>query len=384
MLHSLLISNDSNATSLLSEIIRRSGQIFLDRFFCPSPTHYALSTTLNTLALDVVFLDVSSPDKAFTVYEQIKQNNPALPVIGFSATMPAYVAAGGPTGFSLSLPFSVEDAMSTVREAILANRPSAPENIVAILPAKAGSGASTITMNLAKQLATSFRKSVVVADCDLRSGTMAESLGLIPQASLAETLALADVAATLIWPQHVKRKDEVEFLLPNRAFAKAAPGWHAYHHLLPFLSARYDHVLIDLPELIDDANSYVLQSASRVYLATAPEVLALTLAKQRIREMEAARIDPAKIRILVNRRQSGDLKPREISEALGCPVEAVFPNDSKAVAAALENRTFVSTHSRLAKACRSLADVLPGSAEPTSTLNLVGSLLAFRLSRRVA
>ena len=76
---SLLISDDVDATDLLSRIIRGSGQITLDRFFYPSPTHYALATTLNTLALDVVFLDVSFPDRAFTSYEQIKQINPACP-----------------------------------------------------------------------------------------------------------------------------------------------------------------------------------------------------------------------------------------------------------------------------------------------------------------
>ena len=99
---------------------------------------------------------------------------------------------------------------------------------------------------------------------------MAESLGLVPQLSLAETLTLADMAVTLIWPRHVRRKDNVDFLLSSRAITKTAPAWHGYHHLLPFLSARYDHVLIDLPELVDHANEYVLKTASRVFIATTP------------------------------------------------------------------------------------------------------------------
>ncbi len=385
MLHSLLISDNLDATDLLSGIIRSTGQITLDRFFCPSPGHYALTTTLNTLALDVVFLDVSFPDQAFLYYEQIKQSNSAVPVIGFSATAPAFTASGGPTGFSLSLPFSVEDVIATVREAISASRPLALENVVAILPSKAGSGASTITMNLARQLASSFSKSVVVMDCDLRSGTMAESLGLVPQSPVTETLTLADMVMTLIWPRHVRRKDDVDFLLSNRAIAKTAPAWHAYHHLLPFLSGRYDHVLIDLPELIDDAAAYVLHAASRVCITTTPEVLAVILAQQRIREIEAARVDPAKIRILVNRWQSGDLTPRAISDAVGHPVEAVFPNDYRAVATAIGNHTFVSPGTRLAEAYRSFAGSLSGSVETPVRSNLFGSLLSsVRFSRRVA
>jgi pilus assembly protein CpaE len=382
MLHSLLISDDVNATELLSRIIRSSGQITLDRFFCPSPAHYPLSTTLNTLALDVIFLDVTFPDRAFASYEQIRQSNPSVPVIGFSATEPTFTASGGPTGFSLSLPYSVEGLITTVRDAISASRPADLENVVAILPAKAGSGASTITMNLARQLASSFSKSVVVMDCDLRSGTMAESLGLVPQLSLAETLTLADVAMTLIWPRHVRRKENVDFLLSNRAITKTAPAWHAYHHLLPFLSAKYEHVLIDLPELIDDATAYILKTASRVYIATTPDVLAVTLAQQRIREIEAARVDPAKVRILVNGWQSGDLESSAISEALGRAVEAVFPKDARAVNAAVADHTFVSSKSRLARTYRSFAGSLTGTAKASARSNVVGSVLNSLLSRK--
>lgn len=382
MLHSLLISDDLNATDLLSGIIRSSGQIVLDRFFCPSPAHYALTTTLNTLPLDVVFLDVSYPDRAFLCYEHIKQTNPALPVIGFSTTAPELIYRGGPTGFSLSLPFSIEDMNSTVREAISAGRSGGLENVVAILPSKAGSGASTIAMNVARQLASSFHKSVAVMDCDLRSGTIAESLGLAPQLSLIETLNLADMAMSLIWPRHVRRRDNIDFLLSNRAISKAAPDWHAYHHLLPFLSARYDHVLIDLPELIDDAIAFVLKTASRVCIATTPDVLAVTLAQQRISEIEAARVDPGKIQILVNGWQSGDLQPKAIAKALGYPVEAVFPKDSRAVSAAVENQTFVSSGSRLAQAYRTFAGSLTGNKDAAARAKLVGSMLDFFLSRK--
>jgi len=239
-------------------------------------------------------------------------------------------------------------------------------------------------MNLARQLAL-FRKSVAVLECDLRSGTMAESLGLVPQSPVAETLALADMVMTLIWPRHVRRKDDVDFLLSNRDIAKAAPGWHDYHHLLSFLSARYDHVLVDLPELIDDATAYILNAASRVCIATTPEVLSVILAQQRIREIEAARVDSGKIRILVNRWQSGDLKPEAISEALGRPVEGVFPNDYRAVTSAIGNHTFVSSSTRLAQAYRSFAGSLAGSAQAPSRSSLVGSLLSsVRFSRRVA
>jgi Flp pilus assembly CpaE family ATPase len=190
------------------------------------------------------------------------------------------------------------------------------------------------------------------------------------------------MAMTLIWPRHVRRKENVEFLLSNRAITKTAPAWHAYHHLLPFLSAKYEHVLIDLPELIDDATAYILKTASRVYIATTPDVLAVTLAQQRIREIEVARVDPAKVRILVNGWQSGDLESSAISDALGRAVEAVFPKDARAVNAAVANHTFVSSTSRLARTYRSFAGSLTGTAKASARSNVVGSVLNSLLSRK--
>ena len=130
--------------------------------------------------------------------------------------------------------------MQTVREAVRGNCDRPLQNVIAILPAKAGGGASTIAINTAQRLAHCFGKRVLVAECDLNSGTIAETLGLIPRESTARTLESADAAETLMWPRHVCRKDGVDFMLTAREWHGYRPTWHDHHHLLSFVAERYD------------------------------------------------------------------------------------------------------------------------------------------------
>src|SRR5262249_40677240 len=148
-----------------------------------------------------------------------------------------------------------------------------------------------------------------------------------PQQPIEETLQLADSAGTLIWARHIAQKSGIDFLVTNRDRAVPPAEWHNYHHLLAFLNRRYDVVLANLPENSGDANLEILSAAARIYIAATPEFLSLTLARQRIRELADAQIDPSRVRIVINRWHGHDLKPKEISGLLGCPVEGAFPND---------------------------------------------------------
>lgn len=385
MLHSLLITHDNDAAELLARLIRSSGQVLLDRLFCPEPSSYELTIALNTLALDVVFVDVSHPESAVSVSEQIRDKDATLAVVGFSTKVLPFVPYVSPTAFSLSLPLAVPSFLETVRDAVHASRPRTYSNVIAILPAKAGGGASTITVNVAAELARSFHKSVLMADCDLRSGTIADRLGLRPQQSICQTLGLADVASTLIWPRHVCRRDNIDFLLTDRDCKMCPPEWHNYYHLLGFLAPRYDHVLVDLPELVDDRTAEVLQSASVVYIMTTPELLSLNLARQRIADLEAVRVERSKVRILVNRWHHGDLHSKQISEILGCKVEAVFPNDYRPVREAILSQSFVEPKSPLGRVYHSFAGFLAGeNRTPFDTEQLSSFVGSFRLPRLAA
>lgn len=375
MLHGMLITDDKETAELIGCLGRSSEQLVLDRVFCPPPGSYQLAMALNTLSLDVAFLAVSDPSQEFSFYQQIKEKIPAVAVVGFSAK--PYQSPADPTAFLLKPPFSVPSFLATVRAAVHASHPLPHPNVVAILPAKAGGGATNIAVNLASQLVRSFSRKVVVADCDLRSGTIADRLGLHSQQAIWQTLSMADASETLIWPQHVCRKDDIDFLVTNRDRKMSRPQWHSYHHLLAFLSRRYDHVILDLPELVNDATAEALRSASMVYVMTTPEVLSLALAQERLADLESAQIEPSKIRILVNRMHPDDPSPQRISEFLRCPVAAVFPNDYRSANAATIAQSFVASNTRLGKSYLAFAEMLAGKKPQPETRRCPSFLGAF-------
>jgi MinD-like ATPase involved in chromosome partitioning or flagellar assembly len=362
MLHSILVSDDRESAELLGSLARACGDLKLDGTLPASVGSYLLTRALQTLDLDVVFLDVSNVSKAQALYRQIREYNSRASVIGFATN--GCAPASDVTPFSLQFPLSLSAFQHTLREAVRGSRQHPLGNVFAILPAKAGGGASTIAINTAQRVAQCFGKRVLVAECDLHSGTIAETLGLRLKESMARTLQSADAAETLMWSRHVCRKDEIDFLLTAREWHGYQPSWHDYHHLLSFVAKRYDCVLFDLPEVIDDAASEVVWAAKRVYVMTTPEISSLDLARQRLAELRLAGVPPQRTRILVNRYHAGDPTTEQLSELLDCPVEMTLPNDYRAVQAATYGQKFVAPQTALGRSYTKLASLLEGAPDP--------------------
>lgn len=380
MIRTLLIADDREAVELLGSLVRATGELTLERVVPVAPGSHQLTMALQTLAPDVVLLDVSDAGKAFRVYEQLRAMDSEIPVVTVSIDFQVVL-----TPFALEPPLSVAGLMQTVRAAVNARRASHKENVIAILPAKAGGGATTITINAAAQLAAIFGKRVLVCESDLRSGVIAELLGLKPNASMQQTLESADSVETLIWPRHVCHKDGVDFLLTRREQTSYLPRWHDYHHLLSFVSQRYDNVVVDMPDRINDATAQVVQSAKRVYVTTTPEILSLGLAKERIAELHAMGVEASSLRVIVNRQHSTDMQLRQVEEILNCPVELAIPNDYPAVRAATLARTFVDSGTSLGRSYEKCAGLIASGYRPVPIAESKHSLFGFmRPARRYA
>ena len=357
MLHALLTTEDREAVELLSGLVRSSEQITLERTFCPPPTTYQLTMALNTLSLDVAFVDVSSWNAA-ALCEQIRGREKPAAIVGFSMETLARTCPHSLTPFTLNFPLSVPDLLETVRAAIRSIRPNPYRNLSVFVPSKAGAGASTTVINVAAHLAAARPRRVLVAECDLRSGTMSEHLNLRPQQSIGQTLSCADSAEALIWPRHISTSNGVDFLLTDRDHEARRPEWHSYYHLLAFVASRYEHILLDLPELVNDATAEAVRSANRVYLVTTPDILALHLARQRLRELNAVGVEAAKIGVILNREQSEGLGRAAVSEFLGCEVVCGFPSDDRAVIRAMLQNSAVDARTTLGRAYASFARLI--------------------------
>jgi pilus assembly protein CpaE len=356
MLHALLISTDSATADLLSRVIRQTGQISLDQVYSCAPTHYQLSRTLNTLALDVAFVDMRNRAHTELVRSEIAKRANGTAIVGFSPDPDAYLP--GLVPFTLSLPFSPSNVQDMVQRAIRSCQQRPLSNVFALVSTKGGGGATSITLNVAAHLSSSFKKTVLVAEADLRFGTISDWINARPAESIAQTLACADSCMSLIWPRHVCRKFGVDWMLTARDRSLPQPHWFDYHHLLRFVSQRYETTLVDLPHLLDPASTEIVQLAQTVFVVTTAEVLSLRLARQRLSELESIGVPKSRIKLLVNRLESRDLQPDDIERTIDCEVGGVFPNDYPAVSDAILEGEFLRANTRLGRSYRAFAEAI--------------------------
>ena len=162
-----------------------------------------------------------------------------------------------PPDYALARPLSVDgEALRGLRTALLLSNVDSPPRAVLFSSSLASEGKTTTVLSLARSIARSGKR-VVVVDADLRRPAVAKGLGISPQAGLVEYLAgevgLDDVLVT----------DEASGMdvLPTLTGAANAPdllGSETMRTLLEKLKTDYDLVLVDSPPVLVVSDATVL------------------------------------------------------------------------------------------------------------------------------
>ena len=162
-----------------------------------------------------------------------------------------------PPDYALARPLSVYgEALRGLRTALLLSNVDSPPRAVLFSSSLASEGKTTTVLSLARSIARSGKR-VVVVDADLRRPAVAKGLGISPQAGLVEYLAgevgLDDVLVT----------DEASGMdvLPTLTGAANAPdllGSETMRTLLEKLKTDYDLVLVDSPPVLVVSDATVL------------------------------------------------------------------------------------------------------------------------------
>ena len=129
------------------------------------------------------------------------------------------------------------------------------------------------------------------------------------------------------WSNFVVKAQGFDLLLSDHRRRTPLPSWSNYHHLLDFVEQSYDHILVDLPEVVNDATVETVRRAKHVFIVCTPELPSLALAPYRIEELTSRGVPPEKISLVVNRWHKGEVGASDLEEILKHPVAAVFGND---------------------------------------------------------
>jgi len=363
VLNAVLFIADANLAALLRGMVGASKEFTIESIVELTLNGYGAARVLNTTTPDVVLVEMTDFERDMPLAAAIMDRRPDVPIVGLVSrdlqTMLKRNPSSNLTSFAV-WPFTISELESAISGALHKMHGGIHENLVAFLPGKAGSGASTVVLNTSRVLTQELKKRVLVMEGDLHSGLLSAMLQLEPRFSIRDALAEAPRVSNLSWQQYVTAAGGVDFLLTNTAIKEPIPEWTHYFQMLRFATPKYDFVMVDLPEVVNKATAEAVRRARTVYVVSTPDFAALKLSKQRCHELEHWGVEPGRIRALLNRGHRSDIGAKDAENMLECPVAATFPNDYKAVRRAMAEGGYVDTRSDLGEAYLAFSKMLMG------------------------
>ena len=243
------------------------------------------------------------------------------------------------------------------------------EKLIVVIGAKGGVGTTTVSVNIAVQLARSAGKRVVVIDFGHPLGHCALLLDLEARFSFRAAVESLDrLDSHLFSGLLASHKSGVQVL----AGASNSDDWDrmspaSLARVVNVAQSSFDFVIVDLGCNTSTEWSPILRLARQVILVTETNVPSLWSLERQITMLRSVGVDPARLRLVVNRWHKPD------DEALGAfekrtklKIFERLPNDYKAVSRAVNMGAELSKgqNDQLVQKFRGMAEHLTG-AKPT-------------------
>jgi pilus assembly protein CpaE len=374
VLNAVLFIADPNMANLLRRMASESNEFAIGSIVDLARTGYAAARTTGTSAPEVLLIEMTDVDRDLPQAASVHRQFPDVPLVGLTSREVQLMLDRGSNAdlaASAAWPFTVTQLEQSISTAVHKFHGGIHENLIAFLPGKAGSGASTVVLHTARVLVQELKRKVLVLEGDLHSGLLSAMLRVEPKSSIRDVLAEAPRIDNLSWQRHVTTVGGIDFLLTNTAVKEPIPAWTHYFQLLRFTAPKYDLVLVDLPEVVNPATAEVVRRAHMVYVVSTPEFASLKLSKQRCQELDHWGVARERIQVLLNRGHKSDMNAKDAEQMLERPVAMTFPNDYKAVRRTITEASPLEKRSDLGEAYITFSRMLTGGeAEKKSFMGM--------------
>ncbi|HEY3811668.1 MAG TPA: AAA family ATPase [Caulobacteraceae bacterium] len=271
-----------------------------------------------------------------------------------------------------------EPALALSLERLLSQTPPAATGgparsgeIIAILKAGGGVGASALASQVAVQLARGAEDRVCLADLDLQFGAISIYLDLPNAVTIADLLAGTSLAETALTTALAKHRSGARVLgAPHELMALESLASAQIDTLIKRLRRDFATTLIDLPSVWTAWTNRVLTHSDRIVLVTQLSVPHIQLVQKQLRMLGSQRLDNREILLVCNAltsEQQSSVPLKAAEKALGRPFDAVIPDDRRVMMDAINQGVEVSAVKRgtkLEKAISALAARLqPATAD---------------------
>lgn len=383
MLRGVIICPDHELGDRLENALISSRRIAVTRRLETYPRAAEMSRFLRGAGPEVVFLGVEARLQALEAARLIEQEAPGTQLVALSRTVDSTTLLetmrAGIREF-LAPPFeaaAIAETVNRIEEALL-QRPLAvtsTDAVFSFLPAKAGSGATTIAVNSSLAMARMPDTSVLLADLDLNCGLVGFMLLLESQYSILDAAENALDMDENLWPKIVSKVGNLDILPAG----KMTPGYRIepaqIRHIVDYARRNYSAICFDLSGMMEKYSIEILQESKRVFLVCTPELPSLHLAREKLSFLRSQDLDN-RVSILLNRSQKRhQISIQEMEKLFGLPVHMTLPNDYNGVHKALTAGKPVDSGSELGQKYREMAETMlsrkPQAEKKRSLMDLI-------------
>jgi pilus assembly protein CpaE len=344
---------------------------------CPNVEFVPLRAITRAGGLDLLFVRVSGARPAEIDYAQnmARELGPTCSLVilldDADVNTTRRLAAAGVADI---LPLPVPDpSLVLCLERLLADNVAeqvgAAGEIIGILKAGGGVGATTIGVQLAAWLARrSGRQSICYADLDLQFGTSALYLDLPQALTIADFLSSTEGLAEVDFDPALARHVSGLRLLaaPSELSPLERLNSTTVDALLHSLRREMALTLVDLPSVWTAWTDRALHVADRIVLVTSLSVPHLRLTQRQLTTLQSQELADKPLTLVCNRctaEQQSSLPIKVAERTLGRSFDVIIPEDRQLVAsAANQGLEFSAIHrgSKAEKAIAALADIVAG------------------------
>lgn len=222
--------------------------------------------------------------------------------------------------------------------------------LYAFLPARPGSGATTVAVHATAAAARLGNQRTLLIDFDLRLGLTSFLLKLHGERSVMDALALSPQLDDTLWESLVNRRGRLDILGSAPVdFSRERNEVHT-GELLRFVRQRYTAVCADLPGELREHEVETLRQAQEIFLVCTPEIANLHMTRRKAEALKVLGVY-SHVSVLVNRVHSKNMQVtvQQIEDILQLPVRLTLPAADEEIAAATRDAVTLEGSSAFAE-----------------------------------
>jgi pilus assembly protein CpaE len=239
----------------------------------------------------------------------------------------------------LTAPVAVEDlsnSLDQITGELQSQRSRKTADLLVIINAKGGSGASVIATNLAYIDAVEMERRTLLVDMDLQLGAIPSYLnlphnnGFMKAIENVETLDAAAMDGIVL--KHEKGLRVLAASQDKLVFSEDIPQ-SRIAALFRLLGDTYDEIVVDMPRYLDSKSSLILQHADKIVLMMEASLAHVHDAKLMLELLQQALgLPKERFVVVVNRYdKNGSIRLSDVKEALTCDTIVSLPSDFRRV-----------------------------------------------------